>query len=95
LGPSPDLRRAEEAWLPRVADRLRRLLVQAKLEPAPRPAGPSWREFLRVQAASIVACDFFTVESLFLRRYYVFFFIAHASRRVRLAGCTANPTGSW
>jgi len=95
LGPSPDLRRAEEAWLPRVADRLRRLLAQAKLEPAPRPAGPSWREFLRAQAASIVACDFFTVESLFLRRYYVFFFIAHASRRVWLAGCTANPTGSW
>jgi putative transposase len=74
---------------------IRRLLAQAKLEPAPRPAGPSWREFLRAQAASIVACDFFTVESLFLRRYCVFFFIAHASRRVWLAGCTANPTGSW
>src|SRR5213075_609053 len=58
-------------------------------------AGPSWREFLRAQAASIVACDFLTVESVFLRRYYVFFFIAHASRRVWLAGCTRNPTGEW
>ena len=51
--------------------------------------------FLRAQAAGIVACDFFTVESLFLRRYYVLFFIAHASRRVWFAGCTTNPTGAW
>jgi putative transposase len=62
--------------------------------PVPRRAGLSWREFLRAQAASVVACDFFTVESVFLRRCYVFF-IAHASRRVWLAGCTANPTGAW
>jgi putative transposase len=74
---------------------IRRLLAQAKLEPAPRRSGPSWREFLRTQAASIVACDFFTVETVFLRRYYVSFFIAHASRRVWLAGCTKNPSGDW
>jgi putative transposase len=77
------------------ATTVRRLLAQAKLEPAPRRAGPSWREFLRAQGASIVACDFFTVESVFLRRYYVLFFIAHGSRRVWFAGCTANPTGAW
>jgi putative transposase len=57
--------------------------------------GPSWREFLRAQAAGIVACDFFTVESVFLRPYYVLFFISHESRSVWLAGCTANPTGAW
>jgi putative transposase len=74
---------------------IRRLLVQAKLEPAPRRTGPSWGEFVRAQAASIVACDFFTVENVFLRRYYALFFIAHGSRRVWLAGCTANPTGAW
>jgi putative transposase len=74
---------------------IRRLLARARLEPAPRRAGPSWHEFLRAQAASIVACDFFTVESVFLRRYYALFFIAHGSRRVGLAGCTANPTGAW
>jgi putative transposase len=74
---------------------IRRLLCQARLGPAPRRAGPSWREFVRAQAASIVACDFFTVDSVFLRRYYVLFFITHASRRVWLAGCTANPTGAW
>ena len=50
---------------------------------------------MHAQAASIVACDFFTVESLFLRRYYALFFIAHDSRRVWFAGCTANPTGAW
>jgi transposase InsO family protein len=77
------------------ATSIRRLLAEAKLQPAPRRGGPSWREFLHAQAASIIACDFFTVESLFLRRYYAFFFIAHGSRRVWLAGCTANPTGDW
>jgi putative transposase len=42
---------------------VRRLLAEAKLEPVPRRDGPSWREFLHAQAGSIVACDFFTVES--------------------------------
>ena len=74
---------------------IRRLLARARLDPAPRRAGPSWREFLHAQAASIVACDFFTVESVFLRRYYALFFIAHSSRRVWLAGCTSNPSGAW
>ncbi len=74
---------------------VRRVLARAGLEPAPRRFGPSWREFLRAQAGSIVACDFFTVESVFLRRYYVLFFITHASRRIRVAGCTTNPTGAW
>jgi putative transposase len=73
---------------------IRRLLA-ARLVLVPRRSGPSWREFLRAQAASIVACDFLTVESAFLRRYYALFFIAHGSRRVWLAGCTAQPTGAW
>ena len=42
-----------------------------------------------------MACDFLTVETVFLRRYYVLFFIEHASRRVWLAGCTSNPAGGW
>ena len=74
---------------------IRRLLARAGLEPAPRRGGPSWREFLSSQAASVVACDFFTVETILLRRFYVLFFIAHGSRRVWLAGCTRNPTGEW
>jgi hypothetical protein len=74
---------------------VRRLLARAGLGPAPRRSGPSWRAFLRAQAASIVACDFFTVETAFLRRYYVLFFIELQSRRVHLAGSTAHPSGRW
>ncbi len=74
---------------------VRRLLASAGLDPAPRRAGPTWREFLRNQAASIVAFDFFTVETAFLRRYYVLFCIEIASRRVHFAGCTTKPSGSW
>jgi putative transposase len=51
--------------------------------------------FLRAQAASIVACDFFTVDTALLRRYYVLFFIELQTRRVHLAGATANPDGRW
>jgi putative transposase len=74
---------------------VRRMLLDAGLEPAPRRSGPTWREFLRQQAAGIMACDFFTVETVSLRRLYVLFFIELESRRVRYAGCTANPTGAW
>jgi hypothetical protein len=55
----------------------------------------SWRAFLRQQAESMLAVDFFTVETVSLRRLYVLFFIELGSRRVHLAGCTANPTGAW
>jgi putative transposase len=53
----------------------RLLLVGAGLQPAPRRKGASWRDFLRQQAASTLACDFFTVETISLRRFYVLFFI--------------------
>jgi putative transposase len=74
---------------------IRRLPARAGLGPAPRRSGTGWRESLRAQAASIVACDFFTVDSVLLRRCYVVFFVAHASRRVWLAGSSSNPTGAW
>lgn len=74
---------------------VRRLLLGAGLRPAPRRAGPSWRDFLRQQAASMLACDFFTVETISLRRFYVLFFIELGSRRIHLAGCTTNPSGAW
>ena len=72
---------------------VRRLLAHAELGPAPRRSGPSWREFLRARAASVVACDFFCVETALLRRYYVLFFIELQTRRVHLAGATTNPDG--
>ena len=74
---------------------VRRILLAAGLSPAPRRSGPSWRRFLRQQAASMLACDFFTIETISLRRFYVLFFIELESRRVHLAGCTTNPTGAW
>jgi putative transposase len=74
---------------------VRRILVASRLGPAPRRSGPSWREFLRQQAASMLACDFFTVETISLRRFYVLFFIELESRRVHVAGCPTNPTGAW
>jgi putative transposase len=72
-----------------------KILREAGLPPAEARARLSWRGFLHAHAASIIACDFFTVETLWLGRLYVLFFIEFDSRRVHLAGCTANPDGHW
>ena len=77
------------------ASTVAKILRQAGVSPAAVRAELSWREFLRAHAASIVACDFFTVETLWLGRIYVLFFIELGTRRVHLAGCTANPDGVW
>jgi len=74
---------------------VRRLLLANGLGPAPRRSGPSWRLFLRQQAATMLACDFLRVETISLRRFYMLFFIELEGRRVHLAGCTTNPTGVW
>jgi transposase InsO family protein len=71
------------------------ILKEAGVEPAPRRLEQSWREFLGQQAASILECDFLTVDRLFLKRFYVLFFIELASRRVHLAGITTNPDDRW
>src|SRR5213083_332493 len=72
-----------------------KILRQAGVPPASARAQLSWRDFLRAHADSIIACDFFTVETLWLGRLYVLFFLELGSRRVHVAGCTANPDGSW
>jgi putative transposase len=72
------------------------ILRQHGIEPAPRRAELSWAQFLRAQASAMIACDFLTVDTVFLRRLYVlFFFIELASRRVHFGGVTANPNGRW
>ena len=58
------------------ATSVRKVLLEAGLQPAPQRAHSSWRVFLRAQAASMIACDFRTVETIFLRRIYVLFFIS-------------------
>jgi putative transposase len=77
------------------ATTIRRLLAREGLGPAPRRSGPSWSEFLRAQAKGIVASDFFTVETITLKTLYVLFFIELSTRRVHLAGLTANPDSAW
>lgn len=77
------------------ASTVQRLLRQAGLGPAPRRDGPGWSSFLREQAHGVLACDFFTVETIWLRRLYVLFFLELGSRRAHLAGITSHPKGAW
>jgi putative transposase len=77
------------------ATTVRTILLRHGMNPAPRRAGPTWAEFLRSQAAGILATDFFTVETISLKTLYVLFFIELSSRRVHLAGVTANPDSAW
>jgi putative transposase len=71
------------------------ILTSAGLDPAPRRTGPTWREFCRAQAHSMLACDFCHVDTVLLRRVYVFFAIEVSTRRVHVLGVTAHPTGDW
>jgi transposase InsO family protein len=72
-----------------------KILRSQGIPPAPRRSQTTWREFVRQHAAQMLACDFFTVETVWLQRLYVLFFIEIAGRKVHLAGITANPTGEW
>jgi putative transposase len=77
------------------ATAIRVILRRHGLPPAPRRAGLSWRAFLRANAGAVLACDFFVVETGRLRTLYVLFFIELHTRRVFVAGSTAQPTGAW
>jgi putative transposase len=71
------------------------ILKRAGFDPAPQRSDPTWAEFLQAQASGILACDFFSVETILLARVYCFAVIEHATRRVHVLGVTANPTAAW
>jgi putative transposase len=77
------------------ATTFRMLLRRHGLGPAPRRSGPNWKQFLQNQATSVLAVDFFTVETVWLRTLYVLFVIDVKTRRVHVAGATAHPNRDW
>lgn len=74
---------------------VREILHAAGIDPAPRRPGPTWRQFLRAQAAGILAVDFLHVDTVLLQRVYVLVFIEHGTRRMHLGGVTVHPAGDW
>jgi transposase InsO family protein len=77
------------------ASSVRNILVSAGLPPAPQRARESWRSFLQAHGESILACDFSTVDTVWLRRLYVLAFISIGSRRIEYLACTSKPDTGW
>jgi transposase InsO family protein len=76
---------------------MRRVLQRLRIPPAPvRCTDTTWRQFLRAQASTMLACDFFHVDcAVILKRIYVFFVLEVGNRSVHLLGTTTNPDGRW
>jgi putative transposase len=78
------------------ASTVRRILRRLRIPPAPQRSHTTWRQFLRTQAVTMLACDFFHVDcAVALRRVYVFFVMEVGTRHVHVLGLTAHPDGAW
>ena len=74
---------------------VRNVLGRAGIPSAPERAASSWRSFLRQHGNTILACDLFTVDTVWLRRLYVLFFVSIRTRRVEYVACTSKPNKAW
>ncbi len=78
------------------ATSIRNLLRRHPMPPAPRRARLTWRRFLQAHGRAILACDYFTVHTVFLKCLYILFFLELASRRTLFTACSAqHPGGAW
>lgn len=74
---------------------VRNVLARAGVRPAPERGASSWRSFLRDHGDSILACDLFTVDTVWLRQLYVLFFVSIGTRRIEYVACTSKPDTAW
>lgn len=75
---------------------IRNVLKKHRIPPvSKRQPGTSWRTFLRHYQHQMLACDFFTVETLGLKTLYVLFLIEIGTRQLRIAGCREHPNSVW
>src|SRR6202022_752755 len=77
------------------ATAIRSVLKRARVPPARRRSRLSWKQFLAAHAETLVATDFFSVDTVFLKRLYVLVFVHLGTRRVLAAACTPEPNGEW